>query len=168
MSLIRCNECGKEISDTTSKCPNCGFELKRENRQLRKGSIIQIIANSLMLLVIIAIIIVSNCGAENSNPSVKGGVKVTVGLAPEVINLLYVYCLFISIIIGIILLILNILALNNKIKTRIYKIVIIALSIIQLITSIMSLFGFMCCGIIYFIFPVINMVGALIIATSKE
>lgn len=25
MSLIKCPECGKEISDTVSKCPNCGY-----------------------------------------------------------------------------------------------------------------------------------------------
>lgn len=25
MSLIKCNECGREISDSAVKCPNCGY-----------------------------------------------------------------------------------------------------------------------------------------------
>ncbi len=28
MAIINCPECGKEISDTVSKCPNCGYSLK--------------------------------------------------------------------------------------------------------------------------------------------
>ena len=30
MSLIKCPECGKEISDQSKKCPNCGYPLKKE------------------------------------------------------------------------------------------------------------------------------------------
>ena len=30
MALIKCPECGKEISDTAKQCPNCGFVLKKE------------------------------------------------------------------------------------------------------------------------------------------
>lgn len=29
MALIRCSECGKEISDKASACPNCGAPVKR-------------------------------------------------------------------------------------------------------------------------------------------
>ena len=28
MALINCPECGKEVSDNASKCPNCGCKLK--------------------------------------------------------------------------------------------------------------------------------------------
>ena len=28
MSLIKCNECGKEISNQATACPNCGFLIK--------------------------------------------------------------------------------------------------------------------------------------------
>lgn len=30
MALIKCNECGKEISTKASSCPNCGFILKKK------------------------------------------------------------------------------------------------------------------------------------------
>lgn len=29
MSLIRCPECGKEISDTAASCPNCGYSFQK-------------------------------------------------------------------------------------------------------------------------------------------
>ncbi len=29
MALIKCKECGKEISNQTNKCPNCGYPLKK-------------------------------------------------------------------------------------------------------------------------------------------
>ncbi len=31
MALIKCKECGKEISDTLNVCPNCGIEIKKAN-----------------------------------------------------------------------------------------------------------------------------------------
>lgn len=30
MALIKCPECGKEISDVAVKCPNCGYPIKAE------------------------------------------------------------------------------------------------------------------------------------------
>ena len=30
MAMIKCPECGKDISDSARQCPNCGFELKKE------------------------------------------------------------------------------------------------------------------------------------------
>ena len=30
MALIKCNECGKEISDKADKCPNCGCPIKKQ------------------------------------------------------------------------------------------------------------------------------------------
>ena len=32
MALIKCPECGKEVSDSVYKCPNCGFMLKKPKR----------------------------------------------------------------------------------------------------------------------------------------
>ena len=37
MALIKCPECGKEISDTAKSCPNCGYSLKVKNAKLLKS-----------------------------------------------------------------------------------------------------------------------------------
>ena len=33
MALINCPECGKEISDSATKCPNCGFNTRKVWKQ---------------------------------------------------------------------------------------------------------------------------------------
>ncbi|MEE1285087.1 MAG: zinc ribbon domain-containing protein, partial [Acutalibacteraceae bacterium] len=38
MALIKCPECGKEISDTAKNCINCGYMLKEENKVVKKKS----------------------------------------------------------------------------------------------------------------------------------
>lgn len=37
MALIKCNECGKEISDTAVSCPNCGAKNKNNNEGATTG-----------------------------------------------------------------------------------------------------------------------------------
>lgn len=32
MALVKCPECGKEISDVAKACPNCGFILHKNGR----------------------------------------------------------------------------------------------------------------------------------------
>ena len=40
MALIKCPECGKEVSDTVKECPNCGFKLKKDFIQLPFAAIL--------------------------------------------------------------------------------------------------------------------------------
>ena len=35
MALIKCKECGKEISDSAKSCPECGFVYKKEHSTLK-------------------------------------------------------------------------------------------------------------------------------------
>ncbi len=47
MALINCPECGKEVSDTAKKCPNCGYALKKSqiaNPKVKKTLLIVICA----------------------------------------------------------------------------------------------------------------------------
>lgn len=70
MALIKCAECGKEISDSAERCPNCGCTTKAgKNRGEEKGiaisgliqagimviGIIQLLKGNLILGVILAI-----------------------------------------------------------------------------------------------------------------
>lgn len=40
MALIKCKECGKEMSDTIKKCPNCGY---KEKKKISKKTLIIIV-----------------------------------------------------------------------------------------------------------------------------
>lgn len=48
MALVKCPECGKEISDTIKKCPNCGYKNKKK---LNKKKFVIICIISLVLLI---------------------------------------------------------------------------------------------------------------------
>ena len=50
MALIKCPECGKEISDAAESCPNCGYPIKGQQKMKKevmsfavvvKGGIVQ-------------------------------------------------------------------------------------------------------------------------------
>lgn len=38
MALIKCNECGKEISDTLNTCPNCGIEIRTKKSVVKDNN----------------------------------------------------------------------------------------------------------------------------------
>ena len=64
MALIKCPECGKEISDTVKKCPNCGYKNKKK---LNRKKIVIICIISLVLLIggcVSIITIIVKTGAE--------------------------------------------------------------------------------------------------------
>ena len=44
MALVKCSECGKEMSDAIKKCPNCGYKNKKKLN--KKKIVIYTIINS--------------------------------------------------------------------------------------------------------------------------
>lgn len=62
MALIRCPECGKEISDTAGSCPNCGYSFTRTKFCKFCGE--RIPENS---------VICPKCGRQVENQVVGGG-----------------------------------------------------------------------------------------------
>lgn len=40
MALIKCPECGKEISDKATLCPNCGYEGFKKKKKIIKKNIV--------------------------------------------------------------------------------------------------------------------------------
>lgn len=178
MALIKCKECNKEISDKAGKCPNCGCPInikeerieKNEKSQIKTGSILSLIANTLMLVMIICFIIFCFVNPNvNEEVEHRSGTSVQVQLTPSTVSFTYVIFLLISLLIALICVIMNIMYINKKIRNiKLYKISFIVLSIAELILSILSLGGFMCCGIVYLIYPIINFIGAIIIAVGKR
>ena len=60
MALVKCKECGKEISDTIKKCPHCGY---KEKKKISKKNLITIvIAAVVAVIVIIGLVIGLNIG----------------------------------------------------------------------------------------------------------
>lgn len=53
MAMIKCPECGKEISDHAKVCPECGFAIKK-----KRGKVILIVAIAIIVLVIVSTAIV--------------------------------------------------------------------------------------------------------------
>lgn len=175
MALVRCKECGKEISDKAEKCPNCGNKIRKENKnnvneksQIRTGSIVSLIANILIIMLIGWLLISPNL-PQNPETSSTGGVHVTISGGPEVVDFIYGIFILVSIILSIFCTIWIILFLCNKIKNvKIYKIVFLIASIIECITGMLSVNGLLCCGMCYSVFPVISLIGAIIAVTGKE
>ncbi|MCM1187406.1 MAG: zinc ribbon domain-containing protein [Lachnoclostridium sp.] len=58
MSLIRCPECNKEISDTVKKCPHCGYNIKKhfQNTNPKKRNV-KIFAVIIVVLLCFAVIL---------------------------------------------------------------------------------------------------------------
>lgn len=52
MALIKCAECGKEISDTLKTCPNCGIEIKGNKKQESKKGLSKV---DIIILVILSL-----------------------------------------------------------------------------------------------------------------
>lgn len=64
MALIKCPECGSDISDQTPACPKCGYPIKNRllsspsqpNKPIRKGSLSKWLLLFLLLIVLILIL----------------------------------------------------------------------------------------------------------------
>lgn len=72
MGLIKCSECGREVSDKAKVCPNCGAKTKNKENKLPI-----IICGCIILVLVIAIVILVitlNAG-DNSASSNKGNSK---------------------------------------------------------------------------------------------
>jgi len=177
MSLIKCPECGKEISDRANMCPNCGYTNKNNikdskisnvSNQLKTGSIVSLISCSIIIILILGFILMSYTIPDN-NSQQSGDVNVTIGLTPSYIAFNDFICFGISLILTIVCFVLIILFLTKKIKNiKLYKYLLLSMAIVQLICAIVSISILACCGIVYTIFPLINLIGAIIVATEKK
>jgi predicted nucleic acid-binding Zn ribbon protein len=62
MALIRCKECGKEISDTAKVCSNCGAKTEKTKQQNKK------IKNIIIVFAIISVILGIIFVIKTNNP----------------------------------------------------------------------------------------------------
>lgn len=71
MALIKCNECGKEISDKAKVCPHCGTKYKIENENDRKGFPTSVMF--ILIVIFVAVIfLIMNYNKKDYNNSTSG------------------------------------------------------------------------------------------------
>ena len=53
MALIKCVECGKDISDTVKSCPHCGMKVKKVKDNQDSGS-----KNKKIIIIVVSVVLV--------------------------------------------------------------------------------------------------------------
>lgn len=66
MALIKCKECGNEISNKAKECPSCGAPLPKKT---------SIVTWTFLFAVIVVILVVATSGKKTSKPDVFAGAK---------------------------------------------------------------------------------------------
>lgn len=86
MALIKCPECGKEISDTAKSCPNCGHKTKK----LDKRIIIAIVSiiTTIVIATVASITVMSNINKRPSgiSDSMYADAKTVIKISDEVLT----------------------------------------------------------------------------------
>lgn len=168
MALIKCNECGKEISSQAESCPNCGYKVKSNNKKIKKtGTIVTLVASSIFVILFI-LMLLSELTPTQKNPEYSNNAGITIG-APqnkEIISrdiLLWLNWTFVLSPVAIMILSIIHLA-KHKPSKKIYGIITLLLSILWLFTVIIyiSKANFGCCYIIFVINPIISTIGSIL------
>lgn len=71
MALIKCPECGKEVSKDAKTCPQCGHPIKKEKPKKKHGCLITIISVVVFFGIIGSVII----GAMGQNAAIQKSVS---------------------------------------------------------------------------------------------
>lgn len=183
MALIKCKECGKEISNTIKKCPHCGYinkEVKKQNQEVirsssnisRTGAIMTIVGSSLLLgFLIIAIIasfvIPSPTTPKESVEKSNFSIDISIGEDVEVNQTLIKTYFYFVVAICIITIVLGIRFLKNKINKKYHTLYGITILIFSIIMSSLMLLMLNCCLIYLFIAPVLSFIGSIMILVGN-
>lgn len=178
MALIKCNECGREISDQAECCVHCGYKLKKESNSqnviiektnsVRTGSILAIIGSSLLigfvLIVLLALYMPSTENKDKTNTSTDD-IDITIIIGEEngeidskiLISYLVGIC-----IVDIIILVLGIVNIKGLIPKRymlIYGIIMLILS--MMLSAMMILAVTNCCLLFLYVTPICCFIGSI-------
>lgn len=69
MSLIKCSECGKDISDKAEQCPNCGVPLRKIKVPVKNSILhwVPLMVSTLIFIVIIILYVVIGIDAYDDD-----------------------------------------------------------------------------------------------------
>jgi len=165
MALIKCKECGKEISDKAESCPNCGNVIKERTK--KTGTIVILIASSIFVVFFLLLQIASLTPTQkNPEYSESGGIHIEVSIGENeniinkniqtVMNIVFWFS-------PILLTLLSILRLTKDIPSKkIYGILSLILSLLWLFVIVIYLNKQGCCNIIFVLNPIIALIGSII------
>lgn len=92
MAIIKCPECGSEVSDSALKCPKCGFEINKPKRgffgKMFKWTFI--LFNVLMLWWLIGGVGAATEGMEAMSEAEKAGAAMGTGIGAMMIMTIWV------------------------------------------------------------------------------
>lgn len=182
MALIKCPECGKEISNKAESCPNCGYKLTKQNNNVeninnvRAGTMLCIIGSSLtigfILIILVMLCIPATQNMANSQITMDTeNIKIIIGKeGNEIVQRLSTLYTFGTIIIDIIILILGILNLKGIIKQRHYLMYSCTMLVLSVILSAIMLMNLNCCFVFLYASPICCFIGSIksIIGSLKE
>ena len=180
MALIKCKECGKEISDQAESCPNCGYRIKENNPQkviiektntCRTGTIMCIVGGALILgfalIVALAFIFPNTTTPKENTTESDITINVTIGEEVETDTQAVINYLILIGTISITIIVLGALYLKNKINRKYTSLYGIVMLILSIILSAMMTVTLNCCLLFLFIAPIICFVGSIMIISGN-
>lgn len=86
MALIKCPECGKEVSSGAESCPNCGHPISKKGKKKKKGSCLSVILFIIIAFVALFILIPTSDeeGGNGTDATKSAGTEVTKTTETEV------------------------------------------------------------------------------------
>lgn len=71
MALIKCPECGKDVSSGAESCPNCGHPISKKRKKKKKGSCLSVILFIILAFVALFILIPTSDEEETKGTDAK-------------------------------------------------------------------------------------------------
>lgn len=162
MALIKCKECGKEISENAVNCPNCGHILKGKAKNKKLGVIVTLIASSISVILSILLKIASLVPTKISEkePIMTIGIKpnesIFNGFVQPIVNTIYWG-------IPILLILLSVLRLTKNIPSKkIYGIVSLIMSILWSFILVIYIKNGSCCDVVFLVNSITALIGSII------
>lgn len=180
MALIKCKECGKELSDQAERCPNCGYKLKEveipkviveKSNTSRTGTILCIVGGSLLLgfaiIVVIAMLMPSTTTPKENTSKSDIVINVTIGEEVDTNTQAVISYLLLIGIVSVVIIVLGLLYLKNKINKKHYTLYGISMLILSIVLSAMMTVLLNCCFLILFIAPIQCFIGSIMILSGN-
>lgn len=164
MALIKCKECGKEISDKAEICPNCGNVLKEKTKKV--GTIIILITSSIFVIFFMLLQIASFTPTQKNPEYSESGIhiKVRIGENENIINKSVETVMKIVFWVApIMLTVLSILRITKNMPSKkMYAILSLILSLLWLSVIAIYLNKQGCCNVIFVMNPITALIGSII------